>query len=282
MPDWNSLDSVRNAHSFLELWSIWLFAVLVVCDIVAHLIEDNHKSKAKFIERVGLLCFAFAVAAELGAYKYGQRNDELSDKIIRSLSTTAGQAATDSQNALRDSNTALTRSAQAETQSGKATTSASNALTVAKGATIEAASAKKALTKVNEDVARVEEKYAPRTLSKSDRDALIKVLKDSPVHPDTAVELDSFIGATDGVSFGMEIVNAINDPATGWKARFGAQNTVGGELKGVVILFNDQATTHAWSLALQRALRNAGLSGDAVYDPALPAGGVMILVAPKN
>jgi hypothetical protein len=92
LPDWNSLDSVRNAHSRLELWAIWLFAALVVCDVIAHLIEDNHKPIAKTFERIGLFCFAFAVAAELGAYKYGQRNDELSEGVISSLGTKAQTA----------------------------------------------------------------------------------------------------------------------------------------------------------------------------------------------
>lgn len=91
-PDWNSLDSVRNAHSILELCAIWLFAALVVCDVVAHLLEDSRKSLAKIIERIGLCCFAIAVASELIAYKYGQRNDELSAGVITSLSTVAGDA----------------------------------------------------------------------------------------------------------------------------------------------------------------------------------------------
>ena len=92
LPDWDSLDSVRKAHSFLELWAIWLFAALVVCDVVAHLIEDSRKPLAKIFERIGLCCFALAVAAELSAYKYGQRNDALSDQKIRSLDAVAHDA----------------------------------------------------------------------------------------------------------------------------------------------------------------------------------------------
>ena len=119
-PDWNSLDSVRNAHSLLELWAIWLFAVLVVCDIVAHLVEDNRKPLAKIFERIGLCCFALAVAAELAAYKYGQRNDELSAGVIQSLSTEAGEAATKATKAITDSGTALGQSKEAESKSGDA------------------------------------------------------------------------------------------------------------------------------------------------------------------
>lgn len=91
-PDWNSLDAVRHAHSILELWAIGLFAALMVCDVIAHLIEDTHKAAAKRIERVGLFCFALAVAGELAAYKYGQRNDDLSAGVINSLDAKAGDA----------------------------------------------------------------------------------------------------------------------------------------------------------------------------------------------
>jgi hypothetical protein len=120
MPDWDSLDSVRKAHSSLELWSIWLFAGLVVFDVVAHLIEDRHRSIAKWIERVGLLCFAFAVVAELAAYKYGQRNDALSEQVIFSLDAKA-------KNALVDASSALTKAGEANTKSQAADSTAGDA-----------------------------------------------------------------------------------------------------------------------------------------------------------
>lgn len=119
-PDWNSLDSVRNAHSLLELWAIWLFAALVLCDIVAHLIEEHRKPLAKIFERIGLCCFALAVAAELSAYKYGQRNDELSAGVIKSLSAEAEEAAAKAAKAITDSGIALNQSGVAETKSGDA------------------------------------------------------------------------------------------------------------------------------------------------------------------
>jgi hypothetical protein len=95
LPDWNSLDSVRNAHSHLELWAIWLFVILVVCDVVAHFIEDDRKELAKRFVRFGLLCFALALVAELFAYRYGQRSDELSAGVISSLSQKASAALCD-------------------------------------------------------------------------------------------------------------------------------------------------------------------------------------------
>jgi hypothetical protein len=138
LPDWNSLDSVRDAHSSLELWSIWLFAALVVCDLVAHLIEDSHKPIAKFIERAGLLCFALAVAAELGAYKYGQRNDELAAGVIKSLDDKATDASSKAATAVTDSGTAVGQAKDAETKSGNAVKSASDAIATARDAHQEA------------------------------------------------------------------------------------------------------------------------------------------------
>ena len=63
-----------------------------MCDVVAHLIEDSRKPLAKIFERIGLCCFAFAVAAELAAYKYGQRNDDLSAGVINSLDAKSKEA----------------------------------------------------------------------------------------------------------------------------------------------------------------------------------------------
>jgi hypothetical protein len=133
-PDWNSLDSVRNAHSLLELWAIWLFAALVVCDIAAHLVEENRKPLAKIFERIGLCCFAVAVAAELAAYRYGQRNDELSQQVISSLDTKAQNAADRASKAVTDSGTALTQSGQAITKAGTANDIAGSAGQVAQEA----------------------------------------------------------------------------------------------------------------------------------------------------
>jgi hypothetical protein len=116
LPDWNSIDAVRNAHSSLELWSIWLFAFLVVCDVVAHLVEDDHKKAAKILERVGLFFFAVAVACELGAYKYGQRNDELSAAQITSLDTKAGDAAASAKTAHDEATGAKTDADNAKTE----------------------------------------------------------------------------------------------------------------------------------------------------------------------
>lgn len=94
IPDWNSLDSVRQAHSELELTAIAFFAFLVVFDILAHLADEN-KKKERLLEKIGLFCFAVAVGAEIAAYIYGQRNDKLSAAVINSLDVKVTHAQTE-------------------------------------------------------------------------------------------------------------------------------------------------------------------------------------------
>src|ERR1039458_2293417 len=83
LPDWNSLESVRRAHSDLEAAALVFFALLVVSEALAHL-SDDKKTERRF-DRIGIVFFAIAVLAEIAAYPYGQRNDTLSAQIIGSL-----------------------------------------------------------------------------------------------------------------------------------------------------------------------------------------------------
>src|SRR5580704_2499540 len=80
LPNWNSLESVRNAHSLLEGWALVFFAALVIFDVVAHMYEDEHRDRSKLFERIALWCFGVAVLAEIVAYPYSRRNDFLSDQ----------------------------------------------------------------------------------------------------------------------------------------------------------------------------------------------------------
>lgn len=91
LPDWNSLDSVRSAHSNLELAALVFFALLVVFDVLAHFAEE-HQDRARLFEKIGLCFFAVAVLCEIAGYRYGQRNDALSDQKIRSLDAVAHDA----------------------------------------------------------------------------------------------------------------------------------------------------------------------------------------------
>src|SRR5579875_2432682 len=91
LPDWNSLDSVRYAHSRFEFSALLLFALLVVFDVLAHFAEE-HKRRARLFEEVGLCFFAVAILCEIAGYRYSERNDALSDQKIRSLDAVANDA----------------------------------------------------------------------------------------------------------------------------------------------------------------------------------------------
>ena len=118
IPDWNSLDSVRHAHSFLEAVALVFFALLVLFDVSAHFSED--KNRERLLEKIGLACFFVAVLAEIAAYPYGQRNDALSEKIIGSLDTKARDAFINASNALTKAREADTKADAANRTSDEA------------------------------------------------------------------------------------------------------------------------------------------------------------------
>jgi hypothetical protein len=92
------------------------FALLVVCEALAHL-SDDKKTERRF-DKMGIVFFAIAVLAEIVAYPYGQRNDRLSADMIGSLSKQAEWAET-------EASSALVKSSLAETKADAATTAAS-------------------------------------------------------------------------------------------------------------------------------------------------------------
>jgi hypothetical protein len=122
LPDWNSLDSVRRAHSDLEAAALVFFALLVVCEALAHL-SDDKKTERRF-DRIGIVFFAVAVLAEIAAYPYGQRNDFLSAQVIGSLDAKSKEASTNASSALTKSGAAETKANEAETKSKEALTRA--------------------------------------------------------------------------------------------------------------------------------------------------------------
>lgn len=115
IPDWNSLDSVRHAHSELEAAALVFFALLVLFDVLAHLSKDEKRTT--LLEKIGLGFFAVAVLAEVVAYPYGQRNDTLSAQVIGSLDAKSREASTNASNA-------LTKSSEAETKADEAVSKA--------------------------------------------------------------------------------------------------------------------------------------------------------------
>ena len=125
LPDWNSLESIRRAHSDLEAAALVFFALLVVCEALAHL-SDDKKTERRF-DKIGIVFFAIAVLAEVVAYPYGQRNDTLSGQIIGSLDSETREALIKSATALAQSKEAETKSGDAIDKAGKAQESLGNA-----------------------------------------------------------------------------------------------------------------------------------------------------------
>jgi hypothetical protein len=158
IPDWNSLESVRRAHSDLEGAALVFFALLVLFDILANLSKDLKRKT--LLEKTGLCFFAVAVLAEIAAYPYGQRNDELSANMIGSLSAEAAQADAKAKTALTDSGTAITKAGDADSKAETASDVAGNAQTLARGARTEADSFEKDIVSAKAQAAKAENDLA--------------------------------------------------------------------------------------------------------------------------
>lgn len=115
LPNWDSLDSVRNAHSDLELAGLVFFALLVIAEAAAH--NSKQEKRKHLFDSIGIWFFAIAVSCEIAAYRYGQRNDALSEQVISSLDVKSRNADTKAQAALEKSSTADAKAGEALTKS---------------------------------------------------------------------------------------------------------------------------------------------------------------------
>src|ERR1700723_3579571 len=135
--DWNSLESVRAVHSAFELAALFFFALLVVFDVLAHM-SDSNKTVERGLERIGLVCFAIAVLAEVIAYPYSKRNDDLSGSEIKTLSVMASSARVNAEDALGKAKVASEEASGAKGEADRAKDTASAAESLARGARSEA------------------------------------------------------------------------------------------------------------------------------------------------
>jgi hypothetical protein len=90
LPGWNNPSFVQSIHSSLEGAALLFFAALVLFDVMSHFAE--RASAAKYLERFGLACFGVAILAEIFAYPYSRRNDELTSMKIAELNLEADKA----------------------------------------------------------------------------------------------------------------------------------------------------------------------------------------------
>jgi hypothetical protein len=159
LPNWNSLDSVRQAHSDLELAGLVFFALLVIAEALAH--NSKQEERKHLFDSIGIWFFAIAVLCEIAGYWYGQRNDALSEQVIRSLDATA-------RNAAGNASTALSNSKEAETKSNDAVDKAGKAQ-------IKVDAVARRAEEIDADLARTQ--YLISARSVTDPDSLVKQLK---------------------------------------------------------------------------------------------------------
>ncbi len=158
------------------------------------------------------------------------------------------------------SGAAMEKATEASATADKAGSSAHGALTAAEGARAQA-------DVVQRNIAVVDEKYAPRTLSETKRGILIEILRKAPIKPKEPIEISFDVTAFDGEAYGKEVASAINDPSTGWKATGPIASTGDGEKIGVFEGVRETASPPPGSVYLQQALLSAGIGGKALSAP---------------
>jgi hypothetical protein len=172
-------------------------------------------------------------------------------------------------------NVALGKAETASIISDKAGRSARAALTIA-------GEAKADVITVQSNIAKVDEKYAPRTLSRTKRDLLIEILRNEPVKPKETVLVTVGADAPDGSAYADEIADAISDPTTGWKAKVDGLMTSDGRNKGVFLVVRNNASKPPWADGLLKALQWSGIVGVPASNESVPTGTAEILVERKD
>jgi hypothetical protein len=245
LPDWNSLDSVRRAHSDLELAAIVFFALLVVMEALAHSSKDE-KRKHLF-DTVGIWFFAVAVICELLAYRYGQRDDFLSASVIISLDTKAGDA--------------FTRASQADDLAQSASGVAGDAEIKAKGADSAALDAHKEAKWAFDLATNAANALAPRALT----DAQVKTV---------AGKLSTFVGqpftvtaywdSRESMGIANQIFSALEIAGWAYSDEGSQSRMLGGEI-GVMVWTHPKADarTQEAAQALIAALNAEGIEASA-------------------
>ena len=280
--DWNALDAVRTVHSAFELSALIFFALLVMFDVLAHL-SDANKTLEKRLERLGLICFAIAVLAELVAYPYSKRNDELSGNEIKTLSELASRARVDADGALGTAKTASKESSNAKGDAGKAKDTAAIAESLARGARQEAdsfeasiqtarkeaadalanlAEAKRLAEEAQKGTARLTDRFADRTLT-DEQAARIAVA----VRPFAGQELDvtPYRDIPESLNIANRILGIVTSTVAGWQYKPDANPSfLMGGVSGVQVWTHPDAEEKVKNAAdrLVAALVKEGISAE--------------------
>jgi hypothetical protein len=264
--------------------------------------SEEDKSWNKPLAAMGLLLVILGVVGE-GVFEAKISNADTAlrahdEKVLGDTIIQAGAASESAEKARIAAAGAVTEAKQAGIEAGRATTASGVAMlkasavsaTAAKaeksaaGALTMAGDAKAQVATVQSNIAKVDEKYAPRTLSKIKRDILIEYLRKAPIKPKDPIEINFDLTASDGEAYGKEIASAINDPSTGWKANNPVAATGDGDKTGIFLIVRELESPPPGAIFLQQALMSAGIGGDGIHDPRLPVGSlqIKIIICRKN
>jgi hypothetical protein len=277
---------VSSLSTMLARWELaeYIAEAFVVLGCLGELVADIGERwlgerRGKHLERWSTIVLILALMVSLTSTV---RTNELSGFVIGSLGDKADEADAKAQTALKDSANASAEAARAKSTAETSSATADKAARSANGALTIAGEAKADVAAVQSNIAKVDEKYAPRTLSKTKREILIELLRRAPIKPNDPVEIVVSLDAPDGTAYAKEIADAINDPSSGWSAKVGGPVTADAEKTGVWLEIHDHATAPPWGFELQQALQSAGIGGEGMTNPHEPSGKMSIIVERKN
>jgi hypothetical protein len=266
LPGWSSPSLVREIHDFFERGALLFFAALVVFDVLAHFMTKLER----VFEKIGLICFATAVIAEICAYPYSRRNDELS---ADALASSQREIAT-----IEQANLQLRTDLEKET--GKVAILQKDAL-----------NAKAAQQKVETDLAKQQEETAnaerslvqlqrriePRRISAEQRPRVMGILTRGPKGK---VSIDCLLGDGEGQTFANDVYEVLK--ASGWESD-GVNQLVysGGNPVGFGIVVRSALSAPPYAAVLQRAFFSIGIPMGGIENPQLTEGMVQILIGSK-
>jgi hypothetical protein len=242
--------------------------------------DDHAPDWITFIGLFGWLMVLIGVAGEFWIDRSVNTDDDniqsINITLLRDAGASAAQARSDANSAHNLAQSASDIALPAKAAADKAVLSATSALA-------KAGDAKAEVVIVESNIAKVDAKYAPRTLPAYKRDILVRFLRNAPIKPDGIISVDTTVDAPDGAAYGKEIIEAINDPSTGWKAKSGDTWTSNGGATGVVLLLPTAVSEQPrWAGELQQALRAADIGGDGVSNGEIKSGTAVIVVRRKN
>jgi hypothetical protein len=169
------------------------FGLLVMFEVLSHL-SDEHPTRAKRFERIGLWCFGVAVLAEILAYPYGQRNDALSSSQdteqrakIAALENSTQALKTEAENARAQAEGFKAQIADSDARAKSAEAQVASAKAASDTASAKAESFRLDITKATESASQAEARAAeanlalerfkaPRTIDQEHFDRLVSKL----------------------------------------------------------------------------------------------------------